>query len=98
MALDLSDALWMQDDGDETCDLGRALTVLATFERNKRRRWRWMFGLAERTVELVQKPEIAANIEKVTEALLDTPTIEGDRLKQLLAPIEGKSAPRAVRA
>ena len=34
--------------------VGSALDTLATFERNEDKRWRWMFDLAERTVELMQ--------------------------------------------
>jgi hypothetical protein len=68
-------------------DVGSALDAFAAFERDEDKRQRWMHALAERTAELVAKPEVAAAIEKLAESLLDTPTLEGDRLECLLRPM-----------
>jgi hypothetical protein len=44
-------------------------------------------------VELVQKQEVAATIERLAEALLNTPTIEGDCLDSILMPLTPAPAP-----
>ncbi len=87
-ALDLSDALWEdQEESGRTGDVGSALDALAAFERDEDKRQCWVHELAERTVELVAKPEVAAMVEKLAESLLDTPTLEGDRLERILMPV-----------
>jgi hypothetical protein len=96
-ALSLGDALWMnQDEGGKNGDVGSALGTLATFERNEDKRWRWMFDLAERTIELVKRPQVTVIIEKLAESLLNTPTIEGDRLERILMPVFGLATARDV--
>jgi hypothetical protein len=44
-------------------------------------------------VELVQRQEVAATIERLAESLLNTPTIEGDRLDSILMPVPAPERP-----
>lgn len=82
----LSDDL---DEGGDGGDVKSALAALVPFVRSEKRRWVQMHELAERTVRLLGRCDVKHAVENLAEALLDTPTLDGNRVHALLAPVLG---------
>lgn len=78
-----------------TDDISRVWDSLNTFEPNPRRAARWFNRLVVRTERLVLRPEVQAAITRFVEALLDSPTLEGDELDDLVFEVE-KTVPSYV--
>jgi hypothetical protein len=84
---------------DGCSDLERSIGVLAAIEPDEDRRWKIVIRIAERVKQVLSRREVRPALDLLVEALLDTPTIEGAALDQLVAthvtPLR-KHAPRLV--
>jgi hypothetical protein len=61
--------------------------MVAHFEENEERRWRWLCRLATKAEKIVRIPRITKAIASVGEALLDEPTLYESELAVLLEPV-----------
>ena len=74
-------------DEDQDGDVILAFDELAPFEKREGKRWVWMDSIWSQTKALVARHDIRNAVKRIAETLLDTPTLEEDVLRRLLAEV-----------